>query len=58
MRQVHRLANAEEKAAWPDAHTFNRASGRLHNRAGFEIAGSGPIKPPIRRKSRSGPERK
>jgi len=53
MKGVHRLANAEERAAWPSAYTFNRASGRLHRRSGFEISGSHAIERP-RRNGRKG----
>ena len=37
MRKVHRLVTDAEKAVCRQAHTFNRATGRYHNLAGFEI---------------------
>ena len=36
-RRVHRLATDSEKTKCPNAHTFNRVTGRFHNLAGFEI---------------------
>jgi hypothetical protein len=45
-RRVHRLATPEEQARYPNVHTFNRATGRFHNRQGFEIVVPEGIEPP------------
>ena len=37
------MVTAAEKARVPEAYTFNRATGRLHNRAGFEIPELHPL---------------
>ncbi|HVT12853.1 MAG TPA: hypothetical protein VHE55_11350 [Fimbriimonadaceae bacterium] len=41
MRRVHRLATEAEREKYPNAYTFNRMTGRFHNRAGFEVAERG-----------------
>lgn len=37
MKRVHRHVTDAERARIPNAYSFNRATGRFHNRAGYEI---------------------